>query len=212
LFSTVALNNMALGVFAVAWLMVGLVVRRGGVSVRALLVVGAVWSMPLVIAPGNARILNSLVRPGHHNDDHLTDTGREPVVHQRAIKLVPRPETGQLASSLAEPRTTFWGERHPALSTDSSPRNIPQPSAVPAIQLHLVGSVPLFTRAITAGREERLQRHERVRGSLDHLQQCHPERQIIGGLTPGLTGTGSTVSQTIKTAKESRGARNRICW
>ncbi len=34
-FSAVALNNMALGVFAVAWLMVGLVVRRGGVAVRA---------------------------------------------------------------------------------------------------------------------------------------------------------------------------------
>jgi len=31
--------HMALGVFAVAWLMVGLVVRRGGVSVRALLMV-----------------------------------------------------------------------------------------------------------------------------------------------------------------------------
>ncbi len=50
-FSAVALNNMALGVFALAWLMVGLVVRRGGVAVRALLVVGAVWSVPLVIAP-----------------------------------------------------------------------------------------------------------------------------------------------------------------
>ncbi len=49
--SAVALNNIALGVFAGAWLLVGLVVRRAGVSARVLLVVGTVWSIPLVIAP-----------------------------------------------------------------------------------------------------------------------------------------------------------------
>ncbi len=49
--SAVALNNIALGMFAGAWLLVGLVVRRAGVSARVLLVVGAVWSIPLVIAP-----------------------------------------------------------------------------------------------------------------------------------------------------------------
>ncbi len=49
--SAVALNNIALGVFAGAWLLVGLVVRRAKVSARVLLVVGAVWSIPLVIAP-----------------------------------------------------------------------------------------------------------------------------------------------------------------
>jgi len=49
--SAVALNDVALGAFAVAWLLVGLVVRRAGVSARALLLMGAVWSIPLVIAP-----------------------------------------------------------------------------------------------------------------------------------------------------------------
>ena len=47
----VVLNTIALGAFAVAWLLVGLVVRRAGVSTRALLLMGAVWSIPLVIAP-----------------------------------------------------------------------------------------------------------------------------------------------------------------
>ncbi len=38
---------------------------------------------------------------GHHNDDHLTDTGREPVVHQQAIKLGPQSDT--TSQTLREP-------------------------------------------------------------------------------------------------------------
>jgi len=47
----VVLNTIALGAFVVAWLLVGLVVRRAGVSARALLLMAVVWSIPLVIAP-----------------------------------------------------------------------------------------------------------------------------------------------------------------
>jgi alpha-1,6-mannosyltransferase len=43
-------NFVALGVWAVGWLLAGLAARRGG-SVRALLLVGVVWVVPLLLAP-----------------------------------------------------------------------------------------------------------------------------------------------------------------
>jgi hypothetical protein len=40
------------------------------------------YRTPEGISTGKARIVNSLVDLGRHNEDHLTDTGREPVAHQ----------------------------------------------------------------------------------------------------------------------------------
>jgi alpha-1,6-mannosyltransferase len=46
----IVLNFAALGVWAVAWLLAGLAVRRG-TSVKALMVLGSVWVLPLLVVP-----------------------------------------------------------------------------------------------------------------------------------------------------------------
>lgn len=46
----VAGNFVALGIWAVGWLLAGMAARRGS-SVRALLLVGVVWILPLLVAP-----------------------------------------------------------------------------------------------------------------------------------------------------------------